>query len=91
MGPLQPLMSRVARAWNEGGLRAVWSRASSRFYERWAQWWLARASLSRFGRIATRLAVAVPLSYLEYYEQQGLARLSTFGFVAPSARCTIAT
>jgi PAS domain S-box-containing protein len=45
---------------------------------------LRRADLSRSGRIATRLALLVPLPYLEYYEQQGLARLSSFGFVAPS-------
>ena len=89
MERLQRFIRRFREAWHSGGFRGVWSlintRYAVRFYEAWARWWMRRAGLSRFGRIATRLALLVPLPYLDYYEQQGLARLSRFGFVAPSA------
>lgn len=89
MERLQRFISRLRETWKSGGFRGVWSLINSRYvvrlYEAWARWWMRRAGLSRFGRIATRMALLVPLPYLEYYEQQGLARLSRFGFVAPSA------
>jgi PAS domain S-box-containing protein len=50
----------------------------------WARWWMQHAGLTWFGRIATRLAVFVPLPYQEYYEKQGLAALSAFGYVDPT-------
>jgi PAS domain S-box-containing protein len=88
MERLQRLIRNLRQAWKNGGFGAVWSLLKSKYavllYEAWARWWLRRAGLSRSGRIATRLALLVPLPYLEYYEQQGLARLSSFGFVAPS-------
>ena len=51
----------------------------------WARAWMQYASLTSFGRIATRLATLAPLPYLDYYEQQGIAKLAEFGYVAPSA------
>ena len=88
MERLQRFIRRLSEAWKSGGFWEVWSLVKSRYVvrlsEAWARWWLRRAGLSRFGRIATRLALLAPLPYLEYYEQQGLARLSSFGFVAPS-------
>ena len=90
MERLQRFIRRLSEAWKGGGFGGVWSLLKSRYavrlYEAWARWWMRRAGLSRSGRIATRLALLVPLPYLEYYEQQGLARLSSFGFVAPSVR-----
>ena len=53
---------------------------------RWAHFWMRFASLSTFGRIATRIATSVPLPYLDYYVQQGLAHLSEFGYIAGSVR-----
>lgn len=90
MERLQRLLSNLGQAWKSGGLRGVWSLANSyylvRLYEMWAWWWMQRAGLSRFGRTATRLALLAPLPHVEYYEEQGLARLSPFGYVAPTVR-----
>ena len=51
----------------------------------WARFWLRFASLSSFGRFATRIATSVPLPYVPYYLQQQLAYLSEFGYVSGSA------
>lgn len=85
---IRRVIANVGEAWKNSGPRGVWLLIRSRYLaivsEMWAQWWMQRAGLSRFGRLATRLATLLPLPYLEYYEKQGLARLSPFGFVAPS-------
>jgi acetyltransferase-like isoleucine patch superfamily enzyme len=52
----------------------------------WARSWMQFASLTMFGRLATRIATSVPLPYFEYYAKQGLADFAEFGYVAPSAR-----
>jgi PAS domain S-box-containing protein len=67
-----------------GAWTLLQTRCLVRLSEVWARWWMRRASLARFGRIATRLAVLAPLPHLEYYEQQQIARLADFGYVAPS-------
>lgn len=88
MERLHRLVRELARAWRSGGPSAAWtllqSRCIVRLSEVWVRWWMRRAGLSRFGRIATRLAVLAPLPYFDYYEQQQLARLADFGYVAPS-------
>ncbi len=88
MQRIRRFITNIGQAWKSGGNRGVWSLIKSRYLtilsEMWAQWWMQRAGLSRFGRLATRLAVLPPLPYLEYYEKQGLARLSAFGYIAPS-------
>ena len=53
------------------------------FRDRWIAFWMARAGLSRRGRLATRLAawVAPP-----YKGKRSLARLNTAGFISPRAQ-----
>jgi acetyltransferase-like isoleucine patch superfamily enzyme len=60
------------------------TEAADRLATRWARAWMQYASLTSFGRIATCLATWAPLPYLAYYEQQGMAKLAEFGYVAPS-------
>ncbi|MGD9727947.1 MAG: DapH/DapD/GlmU-related protein [Nitrospiraceae bacterium] len=88
MNRIRSFIERMGEAWKEGGLRGalalVRSRYITRLCEIWARWWMRRAGLTRFGRLATRLAVAVPLPYQEYYEKQGLASFSDFGYVDPT-------
>lgn len=88
MGRLQRFITNLSQAWTSGGLGQVWSLIKSRYIvrlsEAWARWWMRRAGLSWSGKMATRLALLAPLPYPEYYDKQGLAHLSTFGYVAPS-------
>lgn len=62
----------------------IQSRYITRLCEMWARWWMRHAGLTWCGRMATRLAVLVPLPHQEYYENQGLASLSAFGYVDPT-------
>ena len=53
--------------------------------ELWAGWWMRRAGLTRWGRTATRIATWAPLPYPQYYDNQLLALMSPFGYIAPTA------
>ena len=60
------------------------TEAADRLAVRWAQAWMRYASLTPLGRLAMRIATWAPLPYLHFYEQQGIAKLADFGYVAPS-------
>ena len=53
--------------------------------ELWAGWWMRRAGLTRWGRTAMRIATWAPLPYPHYYDNQLLALMSPFGYIAPTA------
>ncbi len=56
-----------------------------RLAELWAGWWMRHAGLTRWGRAATRIATWAPLPHPQYYENQLLALMSPFGYIAPTA------
>ena len=56
-----------------------------RLAELWAGWWMRRAGLTGWGRAATRIAAWAPLPYPQYYDNQLLALMSPFGYIAPTA------
>lgn len=63
-------------------LRASW-KMKKQIQSAWTRFWMRRASLTRLGRMATRLATwGTP----PYKARAYLARLNEHGFVAPDAR-----
>ena len=81
-------VTNMVSAWKTGGLRGMGSLVTSHYITAlgkiWATFWMQYAGLSSFGRMPTRLAILAPLPRQDFYEKQELARLSTFGFVAPT-------
>jgi acetyltransferase-like isoleucine patch superfamily enzyme len=82
---LETFFTAIRMAWRtEGihGVRSVGARYWTHMPMLWAAFWMRHAGLSRWGRLATRLAAwwAPP-----YYARDYLARLSIRGYVSPSA------
>ena len=89
IGRCYRLMGNVRNAWKTGGLRGIASLLRERYMVRlaelWAGWWMRRASLTRWGRAATRIATWAPLPFPQYHDKQLLALMSPFGYIAPNA------
>ncbi len=89
IGRCYRLMANFWNSWQTNGLRGGTSKLREhyvgRLAELWAGWWMRHAGLTGWGRAATRIATWAPLPYPQYYENQLLALMSPFGYIAPTA------
>lgn len=73
---------RLVSTYRVRGLGAVFRTVMTDMQWVWTRFWMRHAGLSRFGRLATRLAT---WGTLPYYGRKYLARLNPSGYISPHA------